>query len=61
MVGIILTFSLSSIVVSLSLPVVEVSPFLVLDEASDADVTDTDDTEKCKSQKRHMNCKILIL
>ena len=49
---IILTFSLSSIVVSLSLPVVEVSPFLVFDEASDADVTDTDDTEKLKSQKR---------
>ena len=43
---VIITFSLSSIVVSLSLPVVEVSPFLVLDEASDADVTDTDDTEK---------------
>ena len=41
------TFSFSSIVVSLSLPVVvDVSPFLVLDEASDVDVTDTDDTEK---------------
>ena len=39
------TLSFSSIVVSLSLPVVEVSPFLVLDEASDVDVTDTDDTE----------------
>ena len=51
---IILTFSLSSIVVSLSLPVVEVSPFLVLDEASDADVTDTEDTENFKSQKRHI-------
>ena len=40
------TFSISSIVVSLSLPVVDNSPFLVLEEASEVDVTDTDDTEK---------------
>ena len=54
---IILTFSLSSIVVSLSLPVVEVSPFLVLDEASDADVTDTDDTENLEVKRDIFNAK----
>ena len=51
---VIITFSLSSIVVSLSLPVVEVSPFLVLDEASDADVTDTDDTEKVNNVSKNV-------